>query len=122
MKRESKQNGSGLATNQYEVVLTVGNVPKHTVVHFPRRMQQADRIYFEIRWLHELEIAGGAACVAAYRQAVCSGALRFQRTVEDRYHGVYERELVDVYAEVGFKNPSHFSTAFKKQYGILILL
>ena len=30
-----KQNGSGLATNQYEVVLTVGNVPKHTVVHFP---------------------------------------------------------------------------------------
>ena len=35
MKRESKQNGSGLATNQYEVVLTVGNVPKHTVVHFP---------------------------------------------------------------------------------------
>ena len=39
-----------------------------------------------------------------------------------RYHGVYERELVDVYAEVGFKNPSHFSTAFKKQYGILILL
>ena len=46
----------------------------------------------------------------------------FQRTVEDRYHGVYERELVDVYAEVGFKNPSHFSTAFKKQYGILILL
>ena len=89
---------------------------------FRRRMQQADRIYFEIRWLHELEIAGGAACVAAYRQAVCSGALRFQRTVEDRYHGVYERELVDVYAEVGFKNPSHFSTAFKKQYGILILL
>ena len=85
-------------------------------------MQQADRIYFEIRWLHELEIAGGAACVAAYRQAVCSGALRFQRTVEDRYHGVYERELVDVYAEVGFKNQSHFSTAFKKQYGILILL
>ncbi|WP_419870379.1 helix-turn-helix domain-containing protein [Chryseobacterium sp. CT-SW4] len=24
----------------------------------------------------------------------------------------------DVYMEVGFKNPSHFSTAFKKQYGI----
>ncbi len=24
----------------------------------------------------------------------------------------------DVYAEVGFKNPSHFSTAFKRQYGI----
>lgn len=26
--------------------------------------------------------------------------------------------IVDVSAEVGFKNPSHFSTAFKKQYGI----
>lgn len=24
----------------------------------------------------------------------------------------------DVYADVGFKNPSHFSTAFKKQYGV----
>ncbi|MDR0266143.1 MAG: AraC family transcriptional regulator [Sphingobacterium sp.] len=23
----------------------------------------------------------------------------------------------DVYLEVGFKNPSHFSTAFKKNYG-----
>ena len=28
------------------------------------------------------------------------------------------RKVADVYAEVGFKNPSHFSTAFKKQYGI----
>lgn len=28
------------------------------------------------------------------------------------------RKVVEVYAEVGFKNPSHFSTAFKKQYGI----
>ena len=28
------------------------------------------------------------------------------------------KKVVDVYAEVGFKNPSHFSTAFKKQYGI----
>ncbi len=28
------------------------------------------------------------------------------------------KKIVDVYAEVGFKNPSHFSTAFKKQYGI----
>ncbi len=28
------------------------------------------------------------------------------------------RKIVEVYAEVGFKNPSHFSTAFKKQYGI----
>lgn len=30
-----------------------------------------------------------------------------------------ERKRVhEVYVEVGFKNPSHFSTAFKKQYGI----
>lgn len=28
------------------------------------------------------------------------------------------KKVVDVYAAVGFKNPSHFSTAFKKQYGI----
>ena len=28
------------------------------------------------------------------------------------------RKVQDVYMEVGFKNPSHFSTAFKKQYGI----
>ncbi len=28
------------------------------------------------------------------------------------------KRVVDVYAEVGFKNPSHFSTAFKKQYGV----
>lgn len=28
------------------------------------------------------------------------------------------KKVVDVYVEVGFKNPSHFSTAFKKQYGI----
>ena len=28
------------------------------------------------------------------------------------------QKIVDVYAKVGFKNPSHFSTAFKKQYGI----
>lgn len=28
------------------------------------------------------------------------------------------KRVMDVYAEVGFKNPSHFSTAFKKQYGI----
>ncbi|WP_426278252.1 AraC family transcriptional regulator [Chryseobacterium sp. S-02] len=27
------------------------------------------------------------------------------------------RKVHDVYFEVGFKNPSHFSTAFKKQYG-----
>lgn len=29
-----------------------------------------------------------------------------------------KRKVQDVYLEVGFKNPSHFSTAFKKQYGI----
>ncbi|MEN4760433.1 AraC family transcriptional regulator [Chryseobacterium sp. C39-AII1] len=28
------------------------------------------------------------------------------------------KKVHDVYMEVGFKNPSHFSTAFKKQYGI----
>ncbi len=28
------------------------------------------------------------------------------------------QKVQDVYLEVGFKNPSHFSTAFKKQYGI----
>ena len=27
------------------------------------------------------------------------------------------RKVKEVYSEVGFKNPSHFSTAFKKQYG-----
>ena len=26
--------------------------------------------------------------------------------------------VADVYAKVGFKNPSHFSTAFKRQYGV----
>jgi AraC family transcriptional regulator, exoenzyme S synthesis regulatory protein ExsA len=29
-----------------------------------------------------------------------------------------KKKIQDVYMEVGFKNPSHFSTAFKKQYGI----
>ncbi len=28
------------------------------------------------------------------------------------------KKVADVYADVGFKNQSHFSTAFKKQYGI----
>ena len=28
------------------------------------------------------------------------------------------KKVQDVYLEVGFKNPSHFSTAFKKQYGV----
>lgn len=29
-----------------------------------------------------------------------------------------DKKVQDVYVEVGFKNPSHFTTAFKKQYGI----
>lgn len=29
-----------------------------------------------------------------------------------------KRKVIDVYAEVGFRNPSHFSTAFKKRFGI----
>lgn len=29
-----------------------------------------------------------------------------------------KRKVVDVYAEVGFRNPSHFSTAFKREFGI----
>lgn len=29
-----------------------------------------------------------------------------------------ERKIADVYTKVGFKNQSHFSTAFKKQYGV----
>lgn len=29
-----------------------------------------------------------------------------------------KKKVREVYQEVGFKNPSHFSTAFKKQYGI----
>ncbi len=28
------------------------------------------------------------------------------------------KKVVEVYAEVGFRNPSHFSTAFKKQFGV----
>ena len=28
------------------------------------------------------------------------------------------RKVVEVYAEVGFRNPSHFSTAFKKEFGV----
>ncbi len=29
-----------------------------------------------------------------------------------------KKKVVEVYAEVGFRNPSHFSTAFKKEFGI----
>ena len=28
------------------------------------------------------------------------------------------KKVVDVYAEVGFRNPSHFSTAFKREFGM----
>jgi AraC-like DNA-binding protein len=43
-----------------------------------------------------------------------------KRRLEAAYVKLKEdREKVkDVYVDVGFKNPSHFSTAFKKQYGI----
>lgn len=29
-----------------------------------------------------------------------------------------KKKVVEVYSEVGFRNPSHFSTAFKKEFGI----
>lgn len=29
-----------------------------------------------------------------------------------------KKKVVEVYAEVGFRNPSHFSTAFKKEFGM----
>ncbi|WP_303743752.1 AraC family transcriptional regulator, partial [uncultured Duncaniella sp.] len=29
-----------------------------------------------------------------------------------------KKKVVEVYAEVGFRNPSHFSTAFKKHFGV----
>lgn len=43
-----------------------------------------------------------------------------RKRLEVAYHLLKEerRKVVDVYAEVGFKNSSHFSTAFKKRYGI----
>ena len=43
-----------------------------------------------------------------------------RRRLEAAYFMIKEggRKISDVYAEVGFKNPSHFSTAFKRQYGI----
>ena len=43
-----------------------------------------------------------------------------RRRLEAAYVMIKEggRKISDVYAEVGFKNPSHFSTAFKRQYGI----
>jgi AraC-like DNA-binding protein len=43
-----------------------------------------------------------------------------KRRLEAAYSKLKEegKKVQDVYVEVGFKNPSHFSTAFKKQYGI----
>ena len=43
-----------------------------------------------------------------------------KRRLEAAYIKLKEerKKVQDVYIEVGFKNPSHFSTAFKKQYGI----
>lgn len=41
-----------------------------------------------------------------------------KRRLEAAYGKLKEgKKVQDVYVEVGFKNPSHFSTAFKKQYG-----
>lgn len=43
-----------------------------------------------------------------------------QRRLEAAYEMMKEggKKVQDVYVEVGFKNPSHFSTAFRKRYGI----
>ena len=43
-----------------------------------------------------------------------------KKRLETAYYKLKEEgmKVQDVYLEVGFKNPSHFSTAFKKQYGI----
>lgn len=43
-----------------------------------------------------------------------------QKRLETAYTRLKEDggRVQDVYIEVGFKNPSHFSTAFKKQYGL----
>lgn len=43
-----------------------------------------------------------------------------KKRLESAYFKLKEEgmKVQDVYLEVGFKNPSHFSTAFKKQYGI----
>lgn len=41
-----------------------------------------------------------------------------KRRLETAYTKLKEgKKVQEVYVEVGFKNPSHFSTAFKKQYG-----
>lgn len=43
-----------------------------------------------------------------------------RKRLEAAYHMMKEggKKVVDVYAKVGFKNQSHFSTAFKREYGV----
>ncbi len=43
-----------------------------------------------------------------------------RKRLEEAYEMIQEgtQKMVDICYKVGFKNPSHFSTAFKKQYGI----
>lgn len=43
-----------------------------------------------------------------------------RKRLEKAYEMMREgrRKITDIYTEVGFRNQSHFSTAFKKQYGI----
>lgn len=43
-----------------------------------------------------------------------------RKRLEKAYELIKEgdRKLTDIYTEVGFRNPSHFSTAFKKHFGV----
>lgn len=47
-----------------------------------------------------------------------------KRLIKKRLEKAYElmstgkKKVVEVYAEVGFRNPSHFSAAFKKEFGV----
>ncbi len=43
-----------------------------------------------------------------------------RKRLDEAYKMLLEgkKRIVDIYSEVGFKNPSHFSSAFKKQYGV----
>ncbi len=41
---------------------------------------------------------------------------RLEKAYDLMKHG--KKKVVEVYAEVGFRNPSHFSTAFKKHFGV----
>lgn len=93
-------------------------------------MQQADRIYFEIRQLdYHYQCITGRSLATFKRDFKKISDLTpekwlIRKRLEVAYTKMKEggKKVVDVYVEVGFKNPSHFSTAFKKQYGILILL